>query len=136
MNILLLSIARMKHIPLMSGTVYTKSWNSILTAGQCGKYLSPFVPFPSRCSLSTLISSEEYCILCERLRNYLRFKSKNQLFCPTNNFNLFFDTLNNHCAVANMPAVSEISFGRSVSKLNKNPDKKRKQTKLKSYQVD
>lgn len=51
------------NLPLMSGTVYTKSWNSIFTDGQCGKYFNPRVPSNCRWSLSTLISSDEYCIV-------------------------------------------------------------------------
>lgn len=47
----------------MSGTVYTKSWNSIFTDGQCGKYFNPREPFNCWWSLSTLISSDEYCIV-------------------------------------------------------------------------
>lgn len=50
------------YLPLISGTVYIKSWNSILTDGQFGRYFNAFEP-SSRWSLSTLISSDEYCIL-------------------------------------------------------------------------
>lgn len=66
-----------KHLPLISGTVYTKSWNSIFTAGQWGKYLSPFEPSRVWCSLSTLISSDEYCIFSEEIRSSPFFNSKN-----------------------------------------------------------
>lgn len=50
------------NLPLISGTEKHKSWKSIFTAGQCGKYFKLRVSSFFTWSLSTLISSEEYCI--------------------------------------------------------------------------